>query len=156
VIESTDKKINLSTTRDSIKTTPQGGQEAFVIGKFHGQTSANANPEINIIQSQGLENSGGQTSGTSIRHEIFESFIAVELAQSFDLLRGVGFVGPNSSNMNFFQPAHDAAKTLDPNFNFEAQSNQLYMQQTSGQPPVLWYNPNKNANINLSGWIKLQ
>ena len=65
-------------------------------------------------------------------------------------------MGSNSSSMNFYQPAHDAAKSLDPNFNFEAKSNQLYMQQTSGQPAVLWYNPNKKANINSSGWIQLQ
>ncbi|MCX8532081.1 RHS repeat domain-containing protein [Chryseobacterium luquanense] len=157
VIESTDKTINLSTTRDLIKTTPQGGQEAFVIGKFHGQTSANANPEVNVIQSQGLENSGGQTSGTSIRHEIFESFIAVELAQSFDLLRNFGVIGPNSSSINFYQPAHDAAKSLDPSFNFTPQGNQLYLQKSSsGQPSALWYNSNKNANINSTGWIKLQ
>jgi RHS repeat-associated protein len=157
IIEDTSKTVNVSTTQDIVRTDSNGNQSLFLFGAYNGQTATTSNQEVNVLQAQSLAANGGQSAGTTIRHEIFEGASALSIvnAPASTTPQGPNFVPP-SFTRNVYNQAHTNAAAMDSNYNLSnVKPNQFYLQTNPSN--VLWMNLNSNANSNTSqGWFILQ
>ena len=146
-----DKTVNLSTTNDVVRTDSNGNQNLVLFGIHNGQNQNEAFQEVNVGQAQSLENNGGQTAGTTVRHEVFEGFSAMSIVNS-------QFQSPLSTptfTNNVYNQAHTDAINMDSNYSLQnVTPNQFYLQTSPTN--TLWMNLNSNANSNTAqGWFKL-
>jgi len=110
-----DKTVNLSTTNDVVRTDSNGNQNLVLFGIHNGQNQSEAFQEVNVGQAQSLENNGGQTAGTTIRHEIFEGFSVMSIVNS-------QFKTPLATSnftKNVYNQAHTDAINMDSNYNLQ-------------------------------------
>ncbi|OYQ50780.1 hypothetical protein CHU92_00010 [Flavobacterium cyanobacteriorum] len=156
IIEDTSKTVNLSTTQDMVRTNSAGKIQPFILGHYNGQNATDSFQEVNMIQAQNLEANGGQTAGTTVRHEIFEGASALSIVNTPVTTQTPNFVPP-AFTANVYNQAHLQAVRMDSNFKLSnLGGNQVYYQQ---KPPTLWFNFNLNANASTPGdpgWFVLQ
>ncbi len=157
IIEDKNKTVNISTTQDIVRTDSAGNQTMFLFGAYNGQTETTSNQEVNVLQAQSLEANGGQTAGTTIRHEIFEGGAALSIVNSpaSNTTQSPDFVPP-SFTRNVYYQAHSQAAGMDSNYNLNnVKVNQFYLQTNPSN--TIWMNLSPNANSKTSqGWFILQ
>mgnify|MGYP007080398987 CR=1 FL=1 len=98
----------------SSPTTP--GKASVRVGVFDGSTvGADGKVEtsqfVNVKQAEIIEKAGGQSVGTSVVHEVLESYIGAIDAPGKKIV-----TGNNKALGDEFNAIHDKAKDLDPEF----------------------------------------
>lgn len=161
IIEDKNKTVNISTTQDVTRSAGNGQLSPFFMGSFNNANNSSSYNEVNMIQAVGMENGGGQTAGATVRHEIFEGSVAIDLinnpsSTNSNSSNRQSFVPP-AVNQNIYNQAHIKAASMDSNYKLlNTQGNQIYM-NTTAQPMELWFNLSPNANSNkATGWFKIQ